>query len=76
MPSNGTKYYGVLYTDRLKLFEEEDVAFNHINNIGEEWEMKPKEEHMIYRMSKVGLISDNYKQQSFTIMVQDNICKM
>lgn len=31
---------------------------------------------MIYRMSKDGLISDNYKEQSFTLMVQDNICKM
>ena len=31
---------------------------------------------MIYRMSKTGLISDSYRNQSFTMMVQDNICKM
>ena len=75
-PSIGTKYFGVLYSDRLKLFEDEELAYRHINKLGEDWEIKPKEEHMIYRLSKTGLISGSYKQQSFTIMVQDNVCKM
>ena len=72
----GEKYYAILYTDRLKLFEDEDMAYRHINKQGEDWEIKPKEEHMIYRMSKTGLISDSYRNQSFTMMVQDNVCKM
>lgn len=76
--NKGTRYYGVLLLDRLKLFEDEDCANRHLDqeHFAEEWENRPKEVHMIYRMSKEGLISDNFKEQSFTLMVQDNICKM
>ena len=53
--SIGEKYYGVLFIDRLKLFQNKEHAKNFLRD-PRNFEFKPCETHMIYRMSKTGLV--------------------
>ena len=64
--------------DLLKLFSDEETAQMHLNMTDEEdaWECKPKQTHYIFRQPQKGLIQEDNKQCSFTILIQDNEQKM
>lgn len=71
----GTKFYGILFIDRLKLFSDHEHA-NNFKKYPQSYEYKPLETHMIYRMSKTGLVAEDYHNLSFSFMTQNNHCKM